>query len=154
MRLVVATMIAILASAGLVADAAEKSPAKPAATAGDVETTAARYRELRALRGHFDGGTWRAELDRWQGDKHRVMVRLGESLGREGVKAKEVRRLMGKPDRIARDDLPGWEETRAQLPELKTRELWIYHWRGEHDYLAFAVDGAKVAAAQWYLAGE
>jgi len=47
-----------------------------------LEQLAADFRRLRTVPGHFGGGKWNDDVDRWMGTKHRLMLELGTRLGR------------------------------------------------------------------------
>ena len=53
---------------------------------------------------------------------------------------------MGKPD--SHTD----EQHVVKLNEGE--ELWIYHWRGWHDWLYFVIQSKKVKRADWWFAFE
>ena len=124
-----------------------------AAVLGDLAGLAAEYRTLRELRGHFSGGEWNDEVDRFGGRKHEVMLRLGEALGGGAYTKNEVVALLGPPDDVLkRGDL--------MFPhaygggDARVRELLVYHWRGGHDFLFFTSDGARVIGSGWWAALE
>lgn len=135
--------------------------AGPAAAAPPAEGDAAQsFRALRKLRGHFDGGTWSDDLDRWQGRKHVAMQRLAQHMLRERAPAAQLRRVMGEPDGMlqpgqaahARALAEGqWQSGSAGTPSAagNTAALWLYRWRGTHDQLAFALDHDLVVASGW-----
>jgi hypothetical protein len=104
-----------------------------------VEELAEDYRALRRKKGHFGGGDWDDDLDRWGGRMHSVMTRLEKALGTPGHSESDVRRLMGEPDSIRRE---------------KGRTCLVYLWRGWHDYLFFECRDGKVKRSGWYFAWE
>lgn len=129
---------------------------------GDAAQWAKEFAALRAVRGHFEGGAWNADVDRWQGRKHRVMQCLADGLSAPGTGVARVVELMGEPD--ARVGCPSAEcEGVARLMEVHdgsarsvpaARQLWVYRWRGAHDRLVFTVMDGKVSGVGWALALE
>lgn len=120
------------------------------------DATSAEWWQLRAQRGHFEGGTWNKELDAWQGRKHQVMQRLADRLLEQRPREEGVRALMGEPDRV----VPAGSAKHADwLRRTEWRgtpggTLWSYHWRGNHDQLLVAFDAQRVAAVGWLYAWE
>ncbi|MBM3462885.1 MAG: hypothetical protein FJX76_12350 [Armatimonadetes bacterium] len=49
------------------------APVVGAPTTAEIGSQADAYRRLRVLRGHFQGGVWNDDVDRWGGRKHVVM---------------------------------------------------------------------------------
>ncbi|MDH4138605.1 MAG: hypothetical protein OEW09_18070, partial [Anaerolineae bacterium] len=45
-----------------------------------IEDIAAEFRSLRTIKGHFGGGTWNDDVDKWMGRKHQFMIQLGSRL--------------------------------------------------------------------------
>jgi len=123
-----------------------------------IEDLAAEYRRLRLVKGHFEGGTWNDDVDKWMGRKHQLMIQLGALLGTGECSRAEVIRLLADPDRIVRagdelfdlvSSLPDFEE-----PAAGPYELLIYHWRGQHDFLYFTCQGETIANSGWWYAGD
>jgi hypothetical protein len=104
---------------------------------GDVQAWSARFLALKTLHGHFDGGPWIAEVDRFGGAKHELMRCLSAQAVEGHVDATQLLRWMGRPD-----------ETSAHPA------VWIYRWRGAHDRLAFTLRDGHVVQADWLLALE
>jgi len=129
---------------------------------GNAAQWAKEFAALRAVRGHFEGGVWNADVDRWQGRKHRVMQCLAADLSTAGTPVERVRERMGEPD--ARVGCPSAEcEEVARLMETRdggarsvpsAGQLWVYRWRGAHDRLVFSVMDGKVSDVGWALALE
>ncbi|KNZ30654.1 MAG: hypothetical protein AD742_21560 [Methylibium sp. NZG] len=128
------------------------------------------YRSLRAVRGHFDGGPWFDDVDRWQGRKHLAMQSLAGRLHRERTTAAAVRDAMGAPDAVLRHGQPARLRALEQVQWLPPAEadsantahaahaapavsadtlLWLYQWRGQRDQLLLALVGDRVMAAGW-----
>jgi len=123
------------------------------ATAADLS---AQWQALRQQRGHFDGAPWNADVDRWQGRKHVLMQTLAAQALAEQLPRETLLQRMGQPDALWR---PGDGEyaqatTQAQWQGAPRGELLVYHWRGTHDRLLFAVDGGRVVATAWLMALE
>ena len=90
-----------------------------------------------------------ADLSAWNGRLHAVMARFGQELGDGAHTEREVRRLMGPPDR--RFQGGAWTGA-LRVPNDETH--LIYRWRGDHDYLYFIVEQGKVTGARWWFAGD
>lgn len=116
----------------------------------ELRARAAEFRTLHAIRGHFQGGEWRDDVDRWGGRKHEVMGWLGEALGTGRYRASEITFLLGAPDHVARAGDDVWHMAR---PSAGTH-LLVYYWRGHHDFLYFACKGERVLCCKWWMAGE
>jgi hypothetical protein len=123
---------------------------------------AKEFAALRTVRGHFDGGNWAADVDRWQGRKHQLMQCLAAGLSAAGTPVERVRERMGEPD--ARVECPSaacegvvrlMEAPAEAKPMVATaRQLWVYQWRGNHDRLVFSVLGDRVTEVSWAYALE
>jgi len=111
---------------------------------GDAAQWAREYAALRQVRGHFDGGPWTADVDRWQGRKHQVMQCLAAEFSTPGVTTERLLKRMGEPD--------SRESCREEMGN--GCERWAYHWRGVHDRLVFTVGGGKVHRLDWDYALE
>ncbi|MES2818216.1 MAG: hypothetical protein V4812_04435 [Pseudomonadota bacterium] len=114
------------------------------------------FHALRSTAGHFAGGVWNEDVDRWNGKKHRAMEALLEQVRQGDYQSSQLIGLMGQPDRI-------WPESSGQYSQMLQQtqwqgvaqgELWAYHWRGEHDQLLFALQQGRVTASGWLLSGE
>jgi hypothetical protein len=119
---------------------------------------AAEFQDLRTVKGHFAGGDWNDDVDKWMGRKHQLMIQLGSRLGTGEYSKAQVVQWLAPPDLIARagDDLfelvssqPDFEKTEAGV-----HEFLVYHWRGTHDFLYFGVQDERVANSGWWYAGE
>jgi len=97
------------------------------------------YRTLRKKKGHFNGGEWADDLDRWDGRMHSVMAQLGQNLGTPEHTESEITGLMGEPD---------------SRPTVNGDTHLIYLWRGWHDYLYFICRNGRVKESRWYFAYE
>lgn len=114
---------------------------------------ASEYRVLRAQRGHFSGGEWHADVDRFGGRKHEVMIALAKKLGDCTHTLADVVALMGPPDEVFRRGEANFRDTYGG-GDARVREIAVYHWRGRHDFLYFTSDGVKVFGADWWFAYE
>jgi hypothetical protein len=117
------------------------------------------YLRLKSHLGHWHNQQRRPSIDDTQGERHRAMVDLQQHLGRVGTTTQEIEHLMGSPTKIL--DQP--DET--LLHELKRNnknyeyphdtKIWIYEWRGNHDYVYFLISNEKkVIQSAWYYAFE
>lgn len=132
--------------AGAVADPA--APSEP--------LMAHEFQALRAIKGHFDGGTWNDAVDKWQGDKHRLMQQALTRILQGGYGSQQVKALLGEPDQVLRAPAAEYRQVveRAEWQGTPVGELWAYHWRGAHDQLIIALEQDKVSAGGWLLAWE
>jgi hypothetical protein len=136
-----------------------------AATAGNnslakatLEDLATEFRRLRKIQGHFEGGRWNDEVDKWMGRKHRLMLELGSRLGKGEYQKSEIIKLLDPPDQVVRrgDNLfssiisiPGYEAY-GRSPY----EFLVYYWRGKHDFLFFICRDEVVINSGWWYAGD
>jgi hypothetical protein len=129
---------------------------------GDAAQWAKEFAALRGVRGHFDGGNWTADVDRWQGRKHLLMQCLAAGLSAAGTPVARVRERMGEPDARVRcpsaecDGVTRLMEVRADGARSVPAggQLWVYRWRGAHDRLVFTVMDGKVSDVGWAFALE
>ncbi len=143
-RALTAAVVFVMSSAGCV-------QAQPGADA------AAQWQALRPLRGHFDGAAWNADVDRWQGRKHVLMQTLAAQALDERLARDALTQRMGAPDDVWRAGQPAHA---LALQQAQWRggspgaELLVYHWRGQHDRLLFALHEGHVAATGWLMVQE
>ena len=123
-----------------------------------IEEIAAELARLRTTKGHFEGGTWNDDVDRWMGRKHQLLIQLGTRLGTGEYSRAEIVRLLDSPDQIAREgdelfglvsSLPGFER-----PAAGPYDLLIYYWRGQHDFLYLTSQAETIVNSGWWYAGE
>jgi hypothetical protein len=129
---------------------------------GDAAQWAKDFAALRTVRGHFDGGSWAADVDRWQGRKHQLMQCLAAGLSAVGTPVERVVARMGEPD--ARVNCPSAEcDGVIRLMEARPDgeravangiQLWVYQWRGQHDRLVFSMREGRVTEVSWAYALE
>ena len=132
------------------------APLPQAPVAGAQPQAAKELQTLRSITGHFGGGAWNDEVDRWNGKKHRLMQSLSTQVIQGEYQAAQLMALMGPPDRV-------WSKSDMAYPQLLQHtewqgpaqgELWAYYWRGPHDQLLFALKEGKVTATGWLLSWE
>ena len=143
--------------------------ARPAAAADEASNTNAPtvrdWQRLRGLKGHFDGAAWNNEVDRWQGQKHRVMQTLADGLVRQRANQRAVQQTLGRPDARLRPGEAGHDLAAASLvrgpgaaaplqADARRGDLWLYRWRGQHDQLVLVLIDGRVRSAGWLQAGE
>ncbi len=85
--------------------------------------------------------------------KHQVMGILREALGDGRHTRTEVIALLGSPDEILTPTDVMFSQAYGD-GDPRVRELLVYDWRGRHDFLFFASDGALVLASGWWAALE
>lgn len=108
--------------------------------------------------GHFQGGSWNAEVDDWMGAKHQVMIELGDRLAAARCRQAQVTDLLGPPDLIVHPGDQLFDQIRRQAefeePAVESYTLLVYSWRGEHDLLYFTSDGQTILSSGWWHALE
>lgn len=124
--------------------------------AQDTEALSRQWLAMRMQTGHFDGAAWNAEVDAWQGTKHRLMQQLAQRAARERWTAGQLKGWMGDADQVLRDGDPEHARVLAQAQWQGSAggELWLYRWRGTHDQLVFALQVGQVVAVGWAAALE
>lgn len=124
-----------------------------AAIAVSIADLGAEFRLLRQQPGHFSGGAWNDDVDKWDGRKHRVMIALAKALGDGSHSNAEIVAVMGEPDAVLK---PGQYMFGLAYDgrDPRVRELVVYEWRGMHDFLFFTSDGESVFGADWWMALE
>jgi hypothetical protein len=122
------------------------------------EKLSEEFKNLRDVKGQFDGSPWNDEVDRWMGRKHRLMLELEERIRRGNLDKAQVIQWMGLPDQtISPDDILFQEllgSTPAPGKENGTVELLIYYWRSNHDFLYLVCENDQVTHSGWFYAGE
>jgi hypothetical protein len=145
----------ILSAAGAAGDEPVTAPKDTGFPDVPLENLAAQFREIRKIKGHFDGGTWNDDVDHWEGRKHRLMMELGIRLSTGKYQKSDIIRLLEPPDQIARKG----DELYRRITELPGNitinaapvEYLLYYWRGTHDFLYFTCrDDALVDSGWWY----
>jgi len=130
----------------------------PTATPDPIQDQAAEFRRLRAVAGHFQGGDWNDDVDRWMGRKHALMVELGERLGAGTYSRAQAVDLLGEPDAIAQEGDTLYDQIRNRgefvEPPGSGYVFLVYHWRGEHDFLYLIARKEAILGAGWWYAGE
>lgn len=116
------------------------------------------FRELRKTKGHFDGGPWRNDVDRWMGRKHRVMEALRQAIDVRGFGRPQLAEQLGAPDRILDENDPMFHTFARDFNHSQKNhgpvEILVYHWRGGHDFLYFVAVDEMLIDSGWWHAGE
>jgi hypothetical protein len=125
----------------------------------DTAALAREWRSLRAQRGHFDGGRWSDDLDRWQGRKHQLMQSLAQRARAAAWTPAQLRQWLGRPDAQWRGDAPEHALTLQPmrwdgLTPPANALLFVYHWRGSRDRLIVALHGGRIVATGWLFEHE
>jgi hypothetical protein len=151
-------ILILILLAGCAGHAGLPAPHSSTATPDPIRESAAEFRSLRATPGHFDGGDWNDDLDRWMGRKHALMIELGERLDTGTHSRSQALDLLGEPDAVAREGDPLYNQIRDQAeferPPGGGYEFLVYHWRGEHDVLYLVVREETILGAGWWYAGD
>lgn len=114
------------------------------------------FRELRPIKGQFEGGGWVEEVDAWNGRKHQLMQDIADELNRARHSEADIIQLLGEPDQTIQK---GEELYSTLYPEPSqttgvSAQILIYHWRGNHDYLFLISEDDVVTQIDWWYAGE
>jgi len=130
-------------------------PMREKTTPISTQELARQFKELRLIKGHFDGGTRNPDTDQWMGRKHTLMLELGERLLQGQYNTDALIQLLDAPDCIARPGEALYQSISNQAaPTDPNTYFLIYYWRGSHDLLFFTCKNKKVLAADWWYAGE
>lgn len=132
-----------------------------------VPQLAHEWQQLRRLRGHFDGASWRAEVDQWQGRKHCVLNALHARFLVKLPSEQQVLRVMGAADASASPSSPpqlrtppaacaGAMASASDLIHTETTNLaWAwYRWRGTHDGVLIYYKQGQFVQAFWCFSQE
>jgi hypothetical protein len=160
MRLITVLSLTLIldAAPGAVTNGPAKSQKDTRLANVPLEEIAADFRKIRKIKGHFDGGKWNPEVDRWMGRKHRLMIELGLRLSKGKYRKNDIGKLMDPPDQMVKEghDLfrlitgqPGYDSLTAG-----SCEFLVYYWRGKHDFLFFTCDNNRIVNSGWWYAGE
>jgi hypothetical protein len=152
------TILFLILLAGCAGCAGAPNTLAPTPTPDAIQEKAAEFRRLRTVMGHFEGGDWNDDVDRWMGKKHALMIELGERLGTGAYSRSQAVNLLGEPDAIAQEGDALYDQIRNRgefvEPPGSGYVFLVYHWRGEHDFLYLIVQGKKVVGTGWWYAGE
>ncbi len=117
-----------------------------------------QFQRLRKIKGHFAGGDWHYDVDRWMGKKHRLMIFLQEQLLASCPMKKEVLEIMGKPDlnlnQLDFGSVGFSEKILQQIRPKSWDEIMIYYWRYDHDFLYFIFEEDQMVESAWWFAYE
>ncbi len=123
-----------------------------------VEEIADEFKKIREIKGHFDGGAWNDEVDKWMGRKHRLMIELGLRLTGDNYEKSDIIKLLDQPDRTVGKDDHLFEQIVNQkqcyLSTAASYEFLVYYWRGRHDFLFFTCQDGVIINSGWWYAGE
>ena len=123
-----------------------------------VEEIIDEFKKVRGIKGHFDGGAWNDEVDKWMGRKHRLMIELGLRLAGGKYEKSDIIKLLDQPDRIVGKGDYLFEQIVNQkqcyLSTAASYEFLVYYWRGRHDFLFFTCQDGVIINSGWWYAGE
>lgn len=123
-----------------------------------VEDIANEFKKVRGIKGHFDGGAWNDEVDKWMSRKHRLMIELGLRLAGGKYKKSDIIKLLDPPDRIVGKGDYLFEliisQKRYDPLTAASYEFLVYYWRGRHDFLFFTCQDGVIINSGWWYAGE
>jgi len=125
----------------------------------NIEASSATYLSLKNESGHYQGQEFNAAIDGFDNKRHQAMVELQKHLGQVGTSGDEIQRLMSSPTKILNEpDLVlnhEFHRTNANYTYPTDAKIWIYEWRGNHDYVYFVISkDNKVIQSDWYMAYE
>lgn len=153
--MILSTLLSLIISTGNGYPAEERPTIQGKRFSGVIEYIAFKFRLLRTINWHFEGGTWNDDVDKWMARKHRLLIRLESHLA-AGASESRVIGLLGPPDQTAHKGDALFKMIR-RLPEFKESArgpyaLLIYYWRGSHDFLYFITRGETILASAWWHA--
>lgn len=123
-----------------------------------VDEIADEFKKIRGIKGHFDGGAWNDEVDKWMSRKHRLMIELGLRLAGGKYKKSDIIKLLDPPDRIVGKGDYLFEliisQKRYDSLTAASYEFLVYYWRGRHDFLFFTCQDSVIINSGWWYAGE
>ncbi|KAI3630642.1 hypothetical protein MIR68_012077 [Amoeboaphelidium protococcarum] len=141
-----------------------------------VEQLSSRYQQLKSVPSHFDErphdnansvNNSTDEVDLYNGEKHQVMMALGQKLGQKGTKWEQLLDAMGEPDEITHDldnphqsapFMPGPVIPEGSPPaDQQEGEVYLlYYWRGRHDFLWFQMSESSeiIQKSDWHYTQE
>lgn len=125
----------------------------------NLEASSTTYLQLKDQRGHWHNQESNAAIDNFEGERHKAMKVLQEHLGQIGTSTDEIQRLMGPPtSTLDQPDLVlnhEFKRTQDDYEYPTGAKIWIYEWRGNHDYVYFVISNDnKVVRSDWYHAYE
>lgn len=128
-------------------------------SSNNIEAASSAYLRLKDERGHWNSQAHNPAIDNFEGERHQSMKELQKHLGQSGTSGDDIQRLMGPPSKIL--DQPDlvlnheFQRTNNNYTFPNDAKIWIYEWRGNHDYVYFVVSNAnKVIQSDWYHAYE
>ncbi|KAI3649641.1 hypothetical protein MP228_005273 [Amoeboaphelidium protococcarum] len=143
-----------------------------------VEQLSSRYQQLKNITSHFDERPHDnattvnitdngADVDTFNGEKHQVMMALGDKLGQKGTKWEQLLDAMGEPDEITHDldnpyqsapFMPGpvIPEGSQPIDQQEGDVYLLYYWRGRHDFLWFQMSESSeiIQKSDWHYTQE
>lgn len=130
-----------------------------AMSSNNIEAASSTYLRLKDERGHWNSQAHNPAIDNFEGERHQSMIELQKHLGQSGTSGDEIQRLMGAPSKtLDQPDLVlnhEFKRTNDNYTFPKDAKIWIYEWRGGHDYVYFVVSNDnKVVQSDWYHAYE
>lgn len=147
-------VVLFLAGVGVCGDTVEEAPLANV----PFPVLVMEFRELRTINGHFDGGPWRNDVDRWMGRKHRVMEALRQAIDVRGFGRPQLVEQLGTPDRTLDENDPMFHTFARDFKHSTENhgpvEILVYHWRGGHDFLYFVAIDEMLVDSGWWHAGE
>ena len=152
-------ILILILLAGCASEFGAPTPLTPPPSIQDpIRKQANEFKELRKIEGHFSGGGWNDDVDRWMGRKHALMIELGDRLGTGAYSRSQAIDLLGEPDAVAREGDALYTRIRDrgefERPAGSGYEFLVYHGRGQHDFLYLIVRKESVLGAGWWYAGE
>lgn len=130
-----------------------------AMSSNNIEAASSTYLRLKNVRGHWNNEAHNPAVDNFDGERHQSMKELQKHLGQSGTSGDEIQRLMGPPSKIL--DEPDlvlnheFTRTNENYTFPNDAKIWIYDWRGNHDYVYFVLSNEnKVIRSDWYHAYE
>ena len=128
-------------------------------SSSNIEASSSTYLRLKNERGHWHNQSYNPAIDEFNGERHQAMLELQKHLGKIGTSADEIQRLMGSPTKTLDepDLILEYELNRMNytLTNANDTKIWIYEWRGDHDYIYFLISKEnEVIRSDWFNAYE
>lgn len=130
----------------------------------DILMISEQFRNLRAIKGHFEGGAWNKKVDSWHSEKHLALMQLAAYAEVEQLSQTELETLLGKADKMGeKKNFPSsfWEQIEwINVEDVNASDFFenqlvmVYHLRGQHDQCVFYFLKGRVKGYGWLFAYE
>lgn len=116
---------------------------------------------LNSQKGHFDGDDWNEKIDKWNGEKHTLLLALAETIKLHPISVNNLIKICIKPDKKVNEQSSIqnlnfnwiWQKQNTKK-ELDNSEFWFFSWRGNRDFLILLRNNDDFIGAAWLYAYE